>query len=156
MGSNIQSCTKQQVSTMHNEASPFMDSCFALPFKCMLGLYCTEARIVLNPKMSLIDVCYIRGEEFETVRTYLQKDKNQDLAVEQQVNYFSKVYHSFDTFNASSKISNSAMLPLNKTNLNSVKSGAEASNLSRDANYNSQGSKARQRVSKARLSYVDI
>ena len=42
--------------------------------------------------MSLIDVCYIRSEEFETVRAYLKKDKNQELAVAQQASHFSNVY----------------------------------------------------------------
>jgi hypothetical protein len=59
--------------------------------------------------MSLIDVCYIRSEEFEAVRNYLQKDNNVQLAIEQQIKYFSKVNQSFEA--PSSMIQSRIMQP---------------------------------------------
>lgn len=92
--------------------------------------------------MSLIDVCYIRSEEFEAVRNYLQKDNNVQLAIEQQIKYFSKVNQSFDTFKApSSMIQSKIMQPRQwpKTDNLSAISQNDISSTCREPIENSKG-----------------
>lgn len=76
-----------------------MEAHSSYPFKCGLGHYCNELTVVLNPQMSLIDVCYIRTTEFESVNKHLDSSKQRKVALEQQIRQFAQVYTSFETFN---------------------------------------------------------
>jgi hypothetical protein len=90
-------------STINNETSPYMEGNLSYPFKCGLGHYCIEYTVILNPQMSLIDVCYIRATEFATVSKYLSDPRRRELALAQQARHFANVYTSFETFNNGSE-----------------------------------------------------